>query len=209
MNQQEGIPKTSRKAIACLVMGLLSVVVSPCAILALVFGHKARREVKNRPHELKGLKLANTGLIVSYFVLGFLTLLFLIVVVPVIPKSYKASHTLAVLEQIRNLQAALDKYADDRDGSYPESLASLTESSWTPSERFFTGISGYHFSYQPRERRIDPQTGRPLVVSYELRADPRGILMLIPGAYYFYVDETRVIRYHVGRPADRSSPPLR
>lgn len=209
IDQQRASPKTSQKAMASFVLGLLSLVFLPSAILGLVYGYKARREVKSRPRELKGLMLANIGLFVSYFVLGFLTLFLLVVFVPAIPKGYKGSQTLAALEQIENLQTALDRYAEAHEGSYPETLANLTETGLIPAEGFLTRPSGYQYSYQPGDIRAHPETGRRLIVGYEFRADPRGILKFIPGAYHFYLDESGVIRYHVGRPADSSSPPLR
>jgi len=209
MSQTEPGPKTARKAVVSFALGLLSVVIWPCAIPALLFGHKARREVKNRPHELKGLKLATAGLFVAYLVLGFLVLFFLVLIVPALPKGYKASQALAALDQIRTVQSALEKYAKSRKGSYPESLERLAESGLIPHKELRAKASGYNFSYLPGEIRTEPHTGRRVIVTYALRADPRGILKFIPGAHHFYADQTGVIRYHVGRPADGQSPQVR
>jgi type IV pilus assembly protein PilA len=59
---------------------------------------------------------------------------------------------------------------------------------------------GYHFIYTP----IDPSgSGRP--GGYEVNANP--ISPGITGQWYFYVDQSNVIRQNYGAPADKTSAP--
>ncbi len=60
---------------------------------------------------------------------------------------------------------------------------------------------GYHYIYTP----IDPSgSGRPS--GYEVNANP--ISPGITGQWYFYVDQSNVIRQNLGSAADQTSPPI-
>jgi hypothetical protein len=58
-------PKTSRKAIASLVFGLL-VYVFPAPVFAVVFGHWSRSEIRASAGRLKGAWIAMAGLVLGY-----------------------------------------------------------------------------------------------------------------------------------------------
>jgi hypothetical protein len=67
--------KTSGKAIASLVLGIFPVVPVAGSILAVVLGHKSRREIRESSGQLEGDGLALAGLILGYVVLSLLVLI--------------------------------------------------------------------------------------------------------------------------------------
>lgn len=70
-------PLTHPLAITSLVIALVGIPVCPpvMEILAVVFGHIARRQIRNDPAHYSGDGLAQAGLIIGYIVLGLTALL--------------------------------------------------------------------------------------------------------------------------------------
>jgi hypothetical protein len=62
-----GAQQTSPLAIASMVCGMVALVLGPLAILAIVFGHIARRQVRRTGEGGRGM--ATAGLILGYMVL--------------------------------------------------------------------------------------------------------------------------------------------
>lgn len=72
-----GAATTNSLAVASLLVGILSLA-PPCAILAVVFGHIARSQIRRSAGRQKGAGLALAGLILGY--LGLALLVFVIVI---------------------------------------------------------------------------------------------------------------------------------
>lgn len=71
-NEQIIVTKTSRKAIASLILSL--VIPGIGSILGIILGHIARSEIKKNDGRLTGGGLALAGLIISYLTLGIAVL---------------------------------------------------------------------------------------------------------------------------------------
>ena len=71
--QQTVVAKTSGKAVASFVLSILWLFWIG-SIIAIIFGHIARAEIKNSGGRLKGAGLALAGLIIGYFMLALLPL---------------------------------------------------------------------------------------------------------------------------------------
>ncbi|MBN2046970.1 MAG: DUF4190 domain-containing protein [Anaerolineaceae bacterium] len=72
--QYQNSGRTSTWAILSLVCGLLSYSFMPvlAAILAIVFGHTAKSEIRRSPEQLEGSGLATAGLILGYLQVGLI-----------------------------------------------------------------------------------------------------------------------------------------
>ena len=70
--------RTNSLAVASLILGLLSLFV-PFAILAVVFGHVARSQIRKSAGRQKGSGMALAGLILGYLALGFILFVLLVV----------------------------------------------------------------------------------------------------------------------------------
>ena len=78
-------PKTSGNAIAALVLGIASIVVFPLiGVLALVFGYRAREELRTDP-DLGGDGLATAGIVLGWIgvAIAVVALVFILLVVGV------------------------------------------------------------------------------------------------------------------------------
>lgn len=60
--------QTSASAVVSLVFGVLSYVALPFvgALMAIVLGHHARKEIRISGHRIDGMAMANTGLVLGY-----------------------------------------------------------------------------------------------------------------------------------------------
>ena len=70
--------RTNSLAVASLLLGLLALA-PPCAIMAVVFGHVARSQIRKSAGRQKGAGLALAGLILGYLGLGFILFVILVV----------------------------------------------------------------------------------------------------------------------------------
>lgn len=71
---QSRTPTTNTLAVASLVCGLASLAVVPLfvlQVLAVVFGHRALRQIERDPASERGRGLALGGLVVGYVAIGF------------------------------------------------------------------------------------------------------------------------------------------
>jgi len=205
-------PQTSGKAIASLILGLLFIVF-PAAVLAVVFGHLSRSEIKRSAGRLKGKGMALAGLILGYF--GTAIIPFLIIAAIAIPnilRSHIVANQTSAVGSLRTINTAAITYASTYDTGYPASLAVLgpvefsrqptAETSDLIDEVLASGTkSGYTFIYTPGEKDID---GR--IVKYTVQANP--ITPGTTGMNFYFTDESGVIRQESDTQATAESPPL-
>ena len=74
-----GAATTNSLAVASLLVGILALA-PPCAIMAVVFGHLARSQIRKSAGRQKGAGLALAGLILGYLGVAFLLFVLLIVI---------------------------------------------------------------------------------------------------------------------------------
>lgn len=123
-------PPNSGKAIASLVLGLISpllfVLAFLAAIPAVVLGHIARAEIRRSEGKLRGSGMAFTGLVVGYISLALMAVVLAAIVIPNLVRARIDANQSAAVATMRVLIQAETTYTT----AYPESgfapnLASL------------------------------------------------------------------------------------
>lgn len=206
--QFSGQPETSGKAVASLICGILFFFL-PASIAAVVMGHMSLSEIKKSAGRLKGQGIATAGLVLGYIGIAFIPFILIIaaIAIPNLLRARMAANEASAVGSLRTLNTACVTYSTLYN-TFPPSLASLAangEPSADAASLIDTPLanglkSGYVFAYVARPTDAFPKT------AYYVTADP-----LTPGTTgmrHFFTDETGVIRFSVGRPANRSSPPL-
>lgn len=200
-------PKTSGKAIASLVLGLLFWMV-PAAIAAVILGHISRSEIRRSAGRIKGGGLALTGLVLGY--VGVAMIPFLIIAAIAIPnllRSRIAANEASAVGSVRTLNVAQITYA----AAYPNvgftcTLTDLgSQTSGSPSSKganLIDGVlaggkkSGYTFTLSNCEGRPGHSSVTFVVVATPITAGQTGIRA-------FCSDQTGVIRYDKGGDGER------
>lgn len=130
--------RRSKLAVWSALCGALSLVpVGVFSVLAIVFGHLARRRIKRSDGALSGDETAKFGL---FF--GYLTALVIAGFVLAIPKIEELGNRSYQHNVGRQLFLACRLYASDHDGQFPPDLATLVEENIVESLDRFTRWSG-------------------------------------------------------------------
>jgi type IV pilus assembly protein PilA len=211
-------PQTSGKATASLILGIFFFVF-PAAVLAIVFGHLSRSEIKRSGGRLTGAGRALAGLILGYT--GVSIIPFLIIAAIVIPnllRSRIAANQASAVGSLRIYNVAETTYASTYNSGYSATLgrlgppaggaapapdaADLVDSvlSGGSTTAMVAVKSGYRFTYSSGPEQV----GR--IATYQIWADP--ITPGTTGQHHYYTDQTGVIRYQTETRADENSPPL-
>jgi type IV pilus assembly protein PilA len=201
--QFRGPQETSGKAVASLIFGLLSFLFSiPAGIVAVVFGHLARRDIKTSPGRLKGDGMALAGLIMGYISFAFIPVVFIIaaIAIPNLIRSKIAANEASAVGAVRAIDLAVSTYYD-RYHRYPASLNDLRSGADDASANLIDDrtVSGHKNGY----RLVYTQTDN----GFEIQAEPdaKGTT----GTRCFFSDQSRVIRLSTSCPATAESDPLR
>jgi type II secretory pathway pseudopilin PulG len=209
-------PRTSGKAVASLVLGIVNALgfflFFPVAILAVVFGHLGRNEVKQSQGAVTGGGMAMTGLVLGYMsVLTLPILLIAAIAIPNLLAARKSANEASAVGSLRTINTACISYsaAYPKKG-FPASLRALGPAENGPESEDGAGLidpqlvggvrSGYAFSYTP-----GPPNADGVILTYTVTADP---LKPETGRRHFFTDESAVIRAEEGTPANADSPPL-
>ena len=107
-------PRTSGLAIASLICGILGILIT--GIPAIITGHLARGQIRRAGPALTGSGMALAGLVLGYvaLVLGLLAL-----ASPLLFGHLRNSRMASALDDVRRVKTALDDFARDFDGQYP------------------------------------------------------------------------------------------
>jgi type IV pilus assembly protein PilA len=208
----------SGKATASLILGIFFLFL-PAAVLAIVFGHLSRSEIKGSKGRLTGAGRALAGLILGYVGVSIIPLLIIAaIVIPNLLRARIAANQASAVGALRTYNVAEVTYASTYNSSYSATLGDLgppaSDSSAMPDaaglvDAVLSGGSttamvavkaGYKFTYVP-----GPLTGGR-IDTYQIWADP-----VTPGATgtdHYYIDQSGVIRYQTKNRADQNSPPL-
>jgi type IV pilus assembly protein PilA len=196
--------ETSGKAVASLIFGFLSLLLSiPAGIVAVVFGHLARRDIKTSGGRLQGDGIALAGLILGYLSFAFIPVLLIIaaIAIPNLIRSRIAANEASSVGTVRSLDIAINTY-HQLYHHYPASLRNLGSFGASESDASAGLIddvaaaghkSGYHFLYN----RTDD--------GFEIQAEPdtKGT----SGTRCFFSDQTYVIRVSQTCPATAEADP--
>lgn len=198
-----GQPVTSGKAIASLILGLFFVMFL-AAVLAVVFGHWSRAEIRASAGRLKGAGMAMAGLILGYLGVSMIPILIIAAIaIPNLLRSRIAANEATAVGSLRTINTACIVYSTSYVG-YPPTLASLGpvaaggRASATNADLIDSVLakgqrSGYLFSY------------RTTPAGYMVNADP--VTSGTTGQRHFFTDQTGVIRAKPDGPANENSPP--
>ena len=212
-------PKTSGKAIASLVLGIFPVIPLVGNILAIVFGHLSRGEIRRSAGRLKGGGLALAGLILGYtcVVAVIATILLIIMghlalkrVLPILIADNQAS----AVRSLRTINRGEVGYASTFNKGYSPTLAALPSAEGdgliddivaggTKIDSVLAGgtKSGYVFTYEAGKPDANGH-----INTYTVRADPSAAGTT--GVNHYFTDQTGIVRVEQDKPADSSSPPI-
>src|SRR5690349_5464825 len=163
--QFSGSQETSGKAVASLIFGLLSFLFSiPAGIVAVVFGHLARRDIKTSTGRLKGDGIALAGLIMGYLSFAFIPLVLIIaaIAIPNLIRAKIAANEASAVGAVRSIDMAINTYYD-RYHRYPAALDDLRSgvnegSADLIDERTASGHkNGYHLVYVSSDNGFEIQ----------------------------------------------------
>lgn len=202
-----GSPRTSGKAIASLICGILFFFL-PSAIVAVIMGHLSLSDIRRSAGRLGGRGMAIAGLVLGYLGLAILPILIVAAIaIPNLLRSRMAANEASAVGSLRTINTACVVYATEYK-SFPSSLANLGPSPH-PSANAADLVndvlvsgqkSGYLFTYEPGPSRDG------VVTSYEVRADP--VTPETTGVRHFFTDQSGVIRVRMNGQATVESPPL-
>ncbi len=210
-------PKTSGKAVAALILGIINAlclfVGFPFAILAVIFGHMGRTEVKQSQGTMTGAGMATTGLVLGYMSAP-MVLIALIAAVAIpnllhLRRSANEASTAATVRTIntacitysvtypkKGFPASLEVLGSAQDGRpASEDAAALIDQQLASGEK-----NGYAFVYI-----AGPPNADGLITSYTVRADP---VNEEAGNRHYFTDESGIVRVEDDAPATVKSPPL-
>jgi len=209
----QGFPpasETSGLAIGSLVCGLL-LFFWPASLAAVIMGHISRSQIKNSGGRTTGAGMALAGLILGYIGISIVPLLIIAAIaIPNFIRAKMAANDASTIGSLRTITVALVTYTTSY-GKFPSRLADLGPANGAvPSadaadlidSELASGVkSGYRFIYATGETDFNGK-----VLGYSLTAEP-----LTPGTtgrYYFYTDQSGVMRYSSSGPANEHSPPV-
>jgi type IV pilus assembly protein PilA len=215
-------PITSRKAFASFVLGLFFFFL-PAAVLAVIFGHLGRADVRRSRGRLYGSGMAMAGLVLGYFGIALIPLIFLfaIIAVPTLMRSRVLADEASAVGSLRTLYSASIAYSSAYGNGFPPSLAALgpatSGAGQSPScdqAELIDGTlasgakAGYVFAYVGRNQVAAPAhgCGAPGFRTFMISADPavRGTT----GQRSFLLDSSGIIRYNFRGAATPTDPPL-
>ncbi len=203
-------PETSGLAIASLISGILFFIF-PAAILAIVFGHLSRSEIRRSAGRKTGAGMALAGLILGYGGIAVIPVLIIAAIaIPNLLRSSIAANEAIAVGSLRRINTAVIIYAS-KYGTYPESLANLGPPAKGTADRDRADLidsvlvsgqrSGYLFSYEANAlQHAGVRAG------YVVYADPASAGTT--GQRHFFTDQTGVIRAEPNGPANEHSPPI-
>lgn len=204
------VAESSGKAVASLILGFFAWIL-PAAIVGVVLGHLARREIHCSGGRLKGRGMALTGLIMGYAGVALFPLLIAVIAIPNLLHARRAANQAVALTSLRTINTAVITYQATFN-HYPSSLAELgskpgggmpdATASALIDDVLAAGVkAGYRFGYQARSTHNDG-----VLDAYQVHADPTE-----PGTTgdaHFFTDESGVIRVAREGPANEHSPPV-
>ena len=136
-------------------------------IVAVVFGHLARRDIKTSGGRLKGDGIALAGLIMGYLSFAFIPIFLIIaaIAIPNLLHAKIAANEASAVGTVRNIDTAINAYYD-RYHRYPVSLSNLDSSRASESDASANLIddrtasghkNGYHFVYTRSDKGFEIQ----------------------------------------------------
>jgi len=182
------------------------------ALLAIILGHQAKDSIRRSGGRLEGKGMAIGGLVSGYLWLA--GSMIVIAISAFVANSRIAANQASSLGSLRTINTAAISYAQTYHRGFPPSLAALgspkaesPNASVRPSEKGADLIdeylaagrkSNYRFTYL-----AGPADSTGKIQTYTVHADP--IEPGKTGKWYYFTDQTNVIRSERGKEASESS----
>jgi len=199
-----GQPEKSGLAIASLICGIFFFVL-PSALLAVVFGHLSRSDIRRSGGRKTGGGMATAGLVLGYAGVMVIPLVLIIaaIAIPNLLRARMAANEASAVGSLRVINTAVVTYTA-KYGSLPPSLVVLgpppNGSESANAADLIDSVlasgtkSGYVFVYQVHG------------TEYGVMANPA--TQGTTGTRYFFLDQTGVVRVETSHPASAESPPI-
>jgi type IV pilus assembly protein PilA len=197
-----GQPETSGLAIASLICGIFFFVL-PSALLAIIFGHLSRSDIRRAGGRKTGGGMAMAGLVLGYAGVMVIPLMIAAIAIPNLLRSRMAANEASAVGSLRVINTAVVTYTA-KYGSLPPSLVVLGpppngSESGNAADLIDSVLaagtkSGYVFVYRVHG------------TEYGVTANPA--TEGTTGVRYFFSDQTRIIRVATSHPASAESPPI-
>jgi len=213
MNDSSVVPRISKLAVAsvlagCVPFGMVFLLIlhnsCPCVeigsevfanaglsgffalFVAIILGYVARRSIRKKPFLLRGLKVAQTGLVMGY---GWLTLLVWVLLFAPLRHGHPGANEASAVGSLRTIYHVVqDSTASHQD--LPKTLQQMGQLGLI-DRNLANGLkSGYQFTYQLRSTHNDG-----ILDGFVAVAEP--VAPCITGKRAFYIDDTDVIRFEV------------
>ena len=220
-------PKANRKAVASFLFGVLFPIL-PSAIAAIVYGRRARTEIRSSHDNVRGAAMARAGVVLGWLGVVLFTGASVSALHAHLARPSAARNQAAALATLRTMNSALSTYGAEYGNGFPSDISAL--SSGDPANgncnhaalidsRLSAGRKdGYIFRYTPvfPDHRATPQISPKAAAAnctsggasgYTIVADPAEPGK--SGTVHFYSDQTGIIRYSNDSPATASSDSLR
>jgi type IV pilus assembly protein PilA len=200
-------PQTSGKAIASLILGiangLFMFLFFPLAILAIVFGHISRAEIRKSAGHLKGSGMALAGLILGYASLSvFPIMIIAAIAIPNLLSARKSANESSAVGVLRTVNTAAVSYqAGHPEAGYPQTLDAMSADGLIDPSIAAGERHGYRFTYTALD-----ENGDGVIEAYVVNADP--VTPGTTGRRHFFTDESGVIRVESDQMASKESPPI-
>jgi hypothetical protein len=220
-------PQASRKAVASFVCGLLFPVL-PSAIAAIVYGRRARTEIRASRERLRGAAMATAGVVLGWLGVTLFTGVTVTVLYAHFARPIEARNQASALGTLRSMNSALTAYGVEYGNGFPSDIAALSSGDPTNGNcnhaamvdsRLASGSKdGYIFHYVPvfpdhrSTPQISPKAAAANCISggasgYTITADPAEPGK--SGSTHFFTDQTGIIRYSDDAAATTASDALR
>jgi type II secretory pathway pseudopilin PulG len=180
-----GPPETDGKAVASLILGILSVTILwiLAGIPAIIFGHISRSAIRKSAGRLKGQGMALAGLIMGYVSVAMIPIVLIIaaIAIPSLLRARQMANESSAMEQLREFNTAETSYML-KNGMYGN-LDQLT-SSGSMSGFWSLPVRGYVYSVTASDK------------DYQVTATPQSAAT---GRYGYTTASDGVIRYQKER----------
>lgn len=196
-----GVPVTDGKAVAALVLGLLTFVIwILAAVPAIVLGHLSLSDIKRSGGRLKGRGMALTGLIIGYLSIVAVPFILIIaaIAIPNLLRARMAANEAGAIAEVRRINRLAADYHASHQQSYPEDFRSFDSASTRAND---DSKHGYSFNYAGFDADGDGKSENYLLVATPITRGQTG-------KRTFCADSSAVIRYSDDGSCDMESPAI-
>lgn len=193
-----------------LISGFLLIL--PFAVIAVVFGHLSRSEIKRSAWVLTGSGRALAGLILGYLVGGSIVIVIAAIGIPNLLRNPLPENQAFAVSSLRTVATAEVTYSSTYNGCYSRTLSELgppgpgfqlsEANAGLVDKTLASGASsGYLITY-----KVTRANRKGCVTGFAVWADP--VRPGTTGQDHYYTDESGVVRFEANTVSRNDSPPI-